>query len=296
MCIRDSVYYAYCTHSPDHPDMVRGLRLHTSVDLVKWKDRGFVVTPRNSWGKNRFWAPDIIRHAGEFYLYYAVETRICVARASHPAGPFHMLGDGPMLPESVRIDAHVFRDSDERVYFYFVTFDRGNEIWAGELNPDMTSLRKDSLKRQIIADQPWEQHRGRIVEGPAVLKRNGLYYLTYSGSHFESPEYAVGYAVSRHPLGPWKKYVHNPIMKSTSYAHGTAHHGFTTSPDGREIFMVYHRHFSLEETEPRALAIDRVRFVEQTDGVPILKVHGPTASPQPLPSGTVKQFEKSVDP
>ena len=84
----------------------------------------------------------------------------------------------------------------------------------------------------------------------------------------------------------WKKHAFNPVMKSTAYAHGTAHHCFTESPDGKEIFIVYHRHSTLQKTEPRALSIDRVRFVPDPAGGPdILQIHGPTSSPQPLPSG-----------
>ena len=132
-----------------------------------------------------------------------------------------------MNPDSLRIDAHVFADTDGQCCLYYVDFNRGNEIWGGRLNDDMMTVDADSLKKMIMPDQAWEKHRGNIVEGPEMLKHNGVYYLTYSGSHFESPEYAVGYATSSSPLGPWEKYERNPIMKSTSYAHGTAHHCFT---------------------------------------------------------------------
>jgi hypothetical protein len=74
-------------------------------------------------------------------------------------------------------------------------------------------------------------------------------------------------------------------MKSTAYAHGTAHHCFTTSPDGEELFIVYHRHHDLTKTEPRQMAIDRVQFIPQPIGPDILEIHGPTSSPQPIPSG-----------
>lgn len=291
----DGLYYAYCTYSPDHPNMPRGIRLYTSPNLSQWKDEGFVITREKSWGESRFWAPDIVQKEGAFYLYYAADTRICVAKASHPKGPFQQVGKTPMEPDSIRIDAHVFQDTDGKIYFYYVHFDRGNEIWGGELNDDMITVKPETLRRMIRPDQPWEQHQARIAEGPAILKHDGVYYLTYSGSHFENPNYAVGYATSTSPLGPWTKYEHNPIMKSTSYAHGTAHHGFTRSPDGRELFIVYHRHFSLTETEPRAMGIDRVQFVEQESGPAILEIQGPTATPQPLPSGAASRSPSARD-
>lgn len=281
----DGTYYAYCTYSRDYPDMPRGIRLYTSKNLKDWTDEGFVIRKEQSWGESRFWAPDIIEREGMFYLYYAADVRICVAKAKSPRGPFTQIGNLPMEPDSIRIDAHVFRDDDGRYYFYYVHFNRGNEIWGGELNDDMVTVRPESLRLMVRADQPWEQHQAHIAEGPAMLKRDGTYYLTYSGSHFEHPNYAVGYATSDSPLGPWKKYAFNPIMKSTAYAHGTAHHCFTTSPDGRETIIVYHRHFRLNRTEPRAMSIDRVRFVPQDGGPAALEIWGPTSSPQPLPSG-----------
>ena len=278
-------YYLYCTHSADHPTMPRGIRLYKSTNLVDWEDQGFVIEREKSWGKTRFWAPDIIERNGFFYLYYAADTRICVAKAKHPAGPFQELPQSPMLPETVRIDAHVFQDGD-KTYFYYVHFNRGNEIWGGELEDDMVTLKPETLRMMIQPDQPWERHQAAIAEGPAMLKHNGTYYLTYSGSHFESPEYAVGYATSDSPLGPWKKHEYNPIMKSTAYAHGTAHHCFATSPDGTEQFIVYHRHRDLMNTEPRQLSIDRIQFTQHKTGPDAIEIHGPTSTPQSLPSGS----------
>lgn len=277
-------YYLYCTDSRQAPDMPTGIKLFVSDDLVHWTDGGYALKRDDSWGEKQFWAPDIIHRDGTFYLYYAAETRICVATSDSPMGPFRQTQQQPMSPESIRIDAHVFRDDDGQYYFYYVHFHEGNEIWGGKLNDDMVSVDAASLRRMIIPDQPWERHQAPIAEGPEVIKHKGVYYLTYSGSHFENPNYAVGYATSDSPLGPWKKSRWNPVMKSTSYAHGTAHHCLTTSPDGSERFIVYHRHFDLQNTEPRQLAIDRFQFVPQDDGPDRLEVYGPTVTPQPLPS------------
>ena len=284
--LHNGTYYAYCTNTDDHPEMRRGIRFYSSKNLADWDDLGFAITNEKSWGESRFWAPDIIEKDGEFFLYYAADTRICVAKAPHPTGPFTQIGKLPMKPNTIRIDAHVFKDDDGKHYFYYVHFNESNEIWGGELNDDMVTVKPETLKLMVKPDQPWEQHQARIAEGPEVLKHKGVYYLTYSGSHFESPEYAVGYATSDNPLGPWKKYEHNPIMKSTAYAHGTAHHCITDSPDGTEKWIVYHRHYSLSETEPRQLSIDRLGFVPSSNGPDVLSVWGPTSSPQALPSGS----------
>ena len=279
----DGVYYAYCTYTPDFPRMTRGIRLYTSKNLVDWQDRGFVLENKDSWGDWGFWAPDIVKKDGVYYLYYAAAERMCVAMADTPLGPFVQKVKEPVKPDSIKIDGHVFQDDDGQRYFYYVHFNNSNEIWGGKLNDDMVSVDKSSLKLMVKPDQAWEQHMARVTEGPEVIKHKGIYYLTYSGSHFESPEYAVGYATAESPLGPWKKYEYNPIMKSTAYAHGTAHHTLTKSPDGKDMFIVYHRHNTLSKTEPRAMSIDRIQFVPQEDGPDILEIWGPTSSPQPMP-------------
>ncbi|MGE4489238.1 MAG: family 43 glycosylhydrolase, partial [Kiritimatiellales bacterium] len=190
-----------------------------------------------------------------------------------------------MEPSTLRIDAHVLEDDDGQCYLYYVHFGAGNEIWGAKLNDDMLTVDESTLTRLIVPDQPWEQHQASVTEGPEVIRHKGLYYLTYSGSHYQNINYAVGYVVSDSPLGPFEKYEYNPILKSTAYAHGAGHHCLTTSPDGSELFIVYHRHKTLTTVNPRKLSIDRIRFVEQASGPDVLEVWGPTSSPQPVPSG-----------
>ncbi|QJR81285.1 family 43 glycosylhydrolase [Alteromonas pelagimontana] len=277
-------YYAYCTYTPNPPGTDEGIRLFTSVDLVNWQDRGFALNNKDAWGAKGHWAPDVIAANEKFYMYFAVNERIAVATADNPLGPFTQKQQVPMEPDSIKIDAHVFTDDDGQRYFYYVGFDNGNHIWGAKLNPEMTSVDESSITHLIAPQAAWETHMANVVEGPMVIKHNGLYYMTYSGSHFESPHYSVGYATAEHPLGPWKKYPFNPIMQSTSYAHGTAHHSLTRSPDGKEWFIVYHEHYDLQHTHPRKMAIDRIRFVPQEEGSDALQVWGPTLSPQPFPS------------
>ena len=277
------LYYCYCTYNK--PAQGEGIRLYTSPDLVDWTDRGFALNSIDSWGERLFWAPDIIEKDGVYYLYYGVETRTCVATADSPLGPFKQTTAQPMEPQdSIRIDAHVFRDDDGKMWLYFVKFDRGNEIWVARLNEDMTSVDVSTMTRALVADQPWELHGGRIVEGPEMIKHKGHYYLTYSGSHYRDRRYAVGYAVSGTPTGPFRKYEGNPVLKQTDKVCGPGHHCFAKSPDGSETFIVYHVHFSTKKPLPRKLAIDRIRFVPQADGPDILEVLGPTSTPQPAPS------------
>ena len=45
------------------------------------------------------------------------------------------------------------------------------------------------------------------------MKKGDTYYLIYSANHYESKDYAVGYATASSPKGPWTKYSGNPILR-----------------------------------------------------------------------------------
>ncbi|KAL0025617.1 hypothetical protein WJX79_008399 [Trebouxia sp. C0005] len=72
--------------------------------------------------------------------------------------------------------------------------------------------RRPAGKEQLLIqdDQHWE---GKVVEAPFMWKHAGRYYLFYSGNGYNSPEYAVGYAVADHITGPFHKHP-QPVLKS----------------------------------------------------------------------------------
>ncbi len=281
----NGTYFLYPTNAGDSS---KGIKVYTSTDLVHWTDKGFAFKKGDGWGESGFWAPDLIERDGIFYMYYVANEQICVATSDSPLGPFTQDVKKPMHQDVKEIDAHVFYDEPSgKYYLYFVRFTAGNVIWGAELNDDMKTIKEDTVTEIVRADQRWDQDMGNINEGPFMLTKDGKYYLTYSGSHFESINYGSGYAVADSPLGPYTKYQNNPIMKSNSLAHGTGHHCVTESPDGTELFMVYHSHHDLQNTEPRQLCIDRMQFTEDAAGNTVLEVKGPTVTPQALPSGSV---------
>lgn len=294
----EGTYYLYGTHTADWPMMQNGIKVYTSTDLVNWKEHDEWALHRdNSWGENRFWAPEVIEKDGKFYMYYAVEERLAVATSDSPLGPFVQEKMEPIHPNTPEIDAHIFTDEDGKQYMYFVRFEGGNVIYVAELNDDMKSIKEDTVTFVMRASQDWEKSTKQpsypVNEGAFVIKHKDTYYLTYSANHFESPDYGVGYATAPTPMGPWTKYENNPIMKSNIVVPGAGHHSLIHSPDGTELFMVYHTHNSTKATEPRKLAIDRVQFVPQENGPDIMEVWGPTVTPQPMPSN--KMILKSVN-
>lgn len=138
----------------------------------------------------------------------------------------------------------------------------------------------------------WIGDHGYVAEGPAVLKHEGRYYLTYSANGYTSQDYAIGLAISDSPLGTYNKYEGNPILKksATNNVYGPGHHCFTYSPDGTELFIVYHKHNSETQIHTRVTCIDRAYFTyDEKLGYDALQIVGPTSTSQPLPSGLKKE-------
>jgi len=123
----------------------------------------------------------------------------------------------------------------------------------------------------------------RWTEGSFTFKKGETYYMMYSANFFGGQNYAVGYATAKSPLGPYIKADNNPtLQKNTAQGGtvtGTGHNSVTYSPDGKEMFCVYHARTTATGNE-RVVFIDRMHV---KDGK--ITIDGPTTTPQALPSG-----------
>lgn len=271
----DGTYYCYSTSAP------LGYYVYTSDDMVNWTNAGLCI--EEAWGIDKsgyYWAPEVIEHGGKFYMLMTVDERIGFATADSPLGPF--------VPEETwlftqTIDGHVFIDDDGQAYMYYVSWKNGTYgIYGCELEDDIVTVRPDTEKLLLKPEVPWETDMGHITEGPFMLKHEGVYFLTYSGSNYESQNYAVGYAVSSSPLGTFSRADGNPVLSMTSRMNGPGHHSFTRSASG-ELFIVYHVHASDSAVHPRKTCIDRARFAPTKEGGWRLEVLGPTYTKQIVP-------------
>ncbi len=95
-----------------------------------------------------------------------------------------------------------------------------------------------------------------------MLKRNGIYYLMYSGTGADSPNYGIGYATAKSPLGPFEKYKGNPIVQRAGKVLGPGHHSVIEGPD-KKLWLVYHQKWDDKTNFRRFLAIDPMWFDEQ---------------------------------
>jgi beta-xylosidase len=295
-------YYLYATSLTN-----LGYAVWTSLDLVHWTQHEQPAYAKDhlSWGRTSYWAPGVIQRGDKFYLYYSckgpvapgeISFRIGVAVSDNPLGPFKDVKSPLFDVGKAVIDAEPFIDTDGKAYLYYSLDQSENRMPNGlrhswlyviRLSEDMLS----TVGEPVLcakASQPWEglpNLEDTWNEAPYVIKRpNGTYVMFYSARVFVDPLYAVGYATSRSPLGPWTKSPDNPILKRKGRISGPGHCTLARSPDGRELFILYHTHVDPEGGFQRELNIDRIFITDQPNGGVKIRVDGPTRTPQPMPS------------
>jgi beta-xylosidase len=259
------VYYLYGTVGGDPHN---GFLVYTSTDLKKWKlsskNDGYALKKGDAFGTMGFWAPQVFSHDGKFFMAYTANENIAIAVSDSPLGPFTQPNKLPLQAPVKQIDPFVFIDDDGKKYLYHVRLTKGNRIFVAEMNSDLSSIKPETIKECIEASEGWENtanSKWSVAEGPSILKFNNVYYLFYSANDFRSPDYAVGYATSKSPLGPWVKHEGNPILsKEMVGTNGPGHGDFFS--DGNELFYVFHTHNSNEKVHFRKTALVPTELVK----------------------------------
>ena len=216
-----------------------------SKNLVNWEQAGAIFEDRPEWSEGSYWAPEIAQHRGKIFVYYTARKKngplcVAVATAAKPAGPY--TDHGPMVcQEAGSIDAVPV--SDENGVRWLVWKEDGNSrrqptpLWAQRLSDDGTKLLGE--RHELLRNEArWE---GQLVEGPFILRRNGWFYMFYSGAGCcgRNCNYALGVARSRKLLGPWQKYESNPILALNESWKCPGHGSIVETRDGR-TFLLYH--------------------------------------------------------
>jgi beta-xylosidase len=279
----DGRYYAYGTQTRG-----TGFQLMESPDLVHWKLRplDFPVP----WAKDHYWAPEVIRHNGEFFLTYSAldpkskKHHIALATSKAPTGPFRhraILVQGGDNKVGV-IDATIFFEDNGSAFLVY-SEETPRRIVMRRMRPDLLSV-ENEITALLHPDLDWE--RG-VTEAPMVIKRNGVYHLFYSGGPYQGEKrkdsYAVGHASAPALKGPYQK-TPKPLLETLEgKVYGPGHQCLVNTPDGR-WWCLYHAWDA--EGEPRygknpsGRTVRLDRLVWQGD---VPRIVGPTVTPQPGP-------------
>ncbi|MBR1518522.1 MAG: family 43 glycosylhydrolase [Prevotella sp.] len=214
----------------------RNIYCWRSKDLMEWSSSYICCTDETT---AVAYAPEVIYWNGKFYM----------CTSPRGGGHYMLTSDSPMGPFVHRtgnlgrdIDGSMFVDDDGSWYFYHAN----NGGIRGCTMPTHLSYGNDVDLGCCMS--------GQWTEGPCMFKRNGLYYLLYTGNHVWTNGYRIDYAVSNGgPLTGFRPQSdQNPILIDTetpthkALGHGTAFVG----PDLDTYFFCYH---NLQDNKARRL-------------------------------------------
>ncbi|MBN2628343.1 MAG: glycoside hydrolase family 43 protein [Spirochaetales bacterium] len=202
------------------------------------------------------WAPEIHFLDGKWYIYYAagraediwnIEKYVLECPDEDPMeGAWSVKGIIRTGESRFTLDATIFEHLGRRFM-----------VWAQkpDEDPDVSNLMIAemetpwSIKGKPVLlsrpEYPWETILFDVNEGPAVLIKNGMIYLTYSASGTDH-NYCMGLLTARaesDPLDPgsWTK-SKEPVFRTSGMngIYGPGHSCFLKDEDGESDLLVYH--------------------------------------------------------
>lgn len=251
----NGMYYLYCSTL----DSETGVRGYKSADLVNWVPmtgeglrEGYVSQDNVT---KAAYAPEVYYFNGTFYMY------------TSPAGAGHYIltsdsPEGPFVKATnnfgMAIDGSVLIDDDETMYFTYAS-QGGIRIakLLDMLTVDATST--PQLNNTSI---------GGWTEGSYILKRDGIYYMTYTGTHVASDGYRIAYATASALTNAngsinrnaFTRADNNPLVLNTEGAlKGMGHSSTVLGPDMDSYYLAYHM-LNSSGGPNRSLGIDRLLF------------------------------------
>ena len=177
-----------------------------------------------AWAKGDFWAPEIAEDKGKFYVFYTARRdegkgkkgTLCVAVAVADKPDGNYIDKGALVCQEMgSIDAFFIRDENDKPFLVWKEDgnDRQQPTWmyAQQLDETLTKLIGKPKKLFRNEGSGWENH---VVEGADIVRKNGYFYMFYSGNACcgRGCNYAMGVARSKTLLGKWEKNPANPIL------------------------------------------------------------------------------------
>jgi beta-xylosidase len=270
--------------------------IHTSRSLLFWEDAGSALLPagKPAWAANggRNWAPEIHLLGANFVAYFtsvdgANVLSVGATHASSLLGPYTDIGAPLVENAQGAIDPTFFEyDDGSRWLLYKIDGNASGHptpIFLRQLASDGLSFAAGSAPIQVLVNDPstWE---GGVIEAPWLVKRQGVYFLFYSGNVYDS-RYRTGVARATKLAGPYTKHG-APILANNARWVGPGHGSVV--PIGSLDYFVYHAWTNAgngtnDQTLGRQVLVDRIDW---TSGWPQLGDGTPTTAPQPWPGET----------
>jgi len=253
---------------------------------------------------NDVWAPEAHFLDGHWYVYFTAtddspqrdpNRRVYVLESAGEDifGGYTARGQlKPTDADEYSIDGSLFELAGKRYFIWSgrekATGGSQNIYIAPMANPWTLS---GARVRLSTPELDWEKNGWPVNEGPTILSWKGRHWLIYSASGYTTPQYSLGMLELKgaDPLdaGSWAKspqpvFMLNEGPQGSVFAVG--HGCFVPSPDGTEMWNIYHGKDVRENSgRDRLLRADAVRW--RLDGEPYFGAPTPRDVLIPLPSG-----------
>lgn len=226
-----------------------GIPVFHSTDLVNWTQIGNAIDRPGMLDFKRLglsqavFAPAITAHQGTFYI-----LNTCVGcggnyliTAKDPGGPW---SDPVWLPQITGIDPSLFFDDDGRAWIVNNDAPPGppqysghRAIWMQQYDPEAG---KTVGPRTVLADKGVDPATNPSwIEGPHLLKKDGLYYLICAEGG-TGPGHSQVVLRARVVQGPYAPYLGNPVLTQRDLAKdrplpiiAAGHADLVDTPDGQ---------------------------------------------------------------
>ena len=207
------------------------------------------------------WAPELHFLFGKWYIYYAggdrddiwaIRPYVLECKGPDPVkdtwiekGKMTCAKKDEFSFRAFSLDATVFEVNGLWYYIWAEKVGVGMQISNLYIARMKNGYTLDTV--QVLLSTPdydWERRGFWVNEGPAVIRRNGRVYVTYSASD-TGINYCMGMLTANEdsdlldPLS-WKKERYPVLCSSEEHTvYGPGHNSFTTDSEGRDI-LVYH--------------------------------------------------------
>lgn len=260
ICRQDNGKYYFTASVPEYDRIV--LRCADTLAGIADAEEATIWEKHESGIMSKhIWAPELHRLSGKWYIYFAGGERDDIwkirpyvlecADADPVTGTWKELGMMQCADEdefsfrAFSLDATVFENKGEYYYVW------AEKVGVGRQISNLYIARMETPNKlktvQVLLTTPdydWERVGFWVNEGPAVIKRNGKIFLTYSASETGAP-YCMGMLTADEdadlldPLS-WKKERYPVLASDPSIkVYGPGHNSFTVDEEGNDI-LVYH--------------------------------------------------------
>tara|TARA_R100001369_G_scaffold75367_1_gene104245 strand:+ start:5472 stop:6476 length:1005 start_codon:yes stop_codon:yes gene_type:complete len=247
-------YYLIAT-VPEYDRIV--IRKANSINGLK-DAKEFEVWAKHAKGVmgHHIWAPELHKIDGKWYIYFAageaeniwnIRMWVLSNESEDPMeGKWTEEGMIETAKSSFSLDATSFENNGKRYLIWAQNVrggDHGTALVMSEMK-DPTTI----IGPEVVLTEPefnWERMKYNVNEGPAVMKRNGKIFVTYSASA-TNHNYCMGMLwidenedlldANKWQKSPGPVFYTNEDLKRF----GPGHNSFTISEDGVTVIMIYH--------------------------------------------------------